>query len=203
TFEDLVSTLQAMSRLISSTSSYSRHYYNSTPHHWYSSRTINHIIIIFQLTLLCSFWVPPSGSVLLKRIMTILVYFLSFFPTVFQTCPKDWIQFKESCYFFYNLNSQWKTWNESRQFCQSSKSDLVVISSLEEQNFIKNKIQYYYDTHHGYWIGLQKLNNNWIWVDGSPDTLGPSSPPPSLCGMLEPQPWTLTGCSVLCAQQRK
>uniref|UniRef100_A0A3P9IF78 C-type lectin domain-containing protein n=1 Tax=Oryzias latipes TaxID=8090 RepID=A0A3P9IF78_ORYLA len=91
---------------------------------------------------------------------------------IFQTCPKDWIQFKESCYFFYNLNSQWKTWNESRQFCQSSKSDLVVISSLEEQNFIKNKIQYYYDTHHGYWIGLQKLNNNWIWVDGSPDTLG-------------------------------
>ncbi|XP_023819624.1 C-type lectin domain family 10 member A [Oryzias latipes] len=91
---------------------------------------------------------------------------------VFQTCPKDWIQFKESCYFFYNLNSQWKTWNESRQFCQSNKSDLVVISSLEEQNFIKNKIQYYYDTHHGYWIGLQKVNNNWTWVDGSPDTLG-------------------------------
>uniref|UniRef100_A0A8C7WUT6 C-type lectin domain-containing protein n=1 Tax=Oryzias sinensis TaxID=183150 RepID=A0A8C7WUT6_9TELE len=50
---------------------------------------------------------------------------------VCQTCPKDWIQFQESCYFFYNLN--WKTWNESRQLCQSMKSDLVVISSLEEQ----------------------------------------------------------------------
>uniref|UniRef100_A0A3P9KWX7 C-type lectin domain-containing protein n=1 Tax=Oryzias latipes TaxID=8090 RepID=A0A3P9KWX7_ORYLA len=50
-----------------------------------------------------------------------------------QTCPKDWIQFQESCYFFYNLNSPWKTWNLSRQFCQSMKSDLVVISSLEEQ----------------------------------------------------------------------
>uniref|UniRef100_A0A8C7YFG0 C-type lectin domain-containing protein n=1 Tax=Oryzias sinensis TaxID=183150 RepID=A0A8C7YFG0_9TELE len=91
---------------------------------------------------------------------------------VCQTCPKDWIQFQESCYFFYNLGSPWKTWDESRQLCQSMKSDLVVISSLEEQTFIKNTIQYYYDTWHGYWIGLQKVNNNWIWVDGSPDTLG-------------------------------
>uniref|UniRef100_A0A8C7X4E9 C-type lectin domain-containing protein n=1 Tax=Oryzias sinensis TaxID=183150 RepID=A0A8C7X4E9_9TELE len=102
------------------------------------------------------------------------------------TCPKDWIQFQESCYFFNNSKPPWKTWDQSRQFCQNMKSDLVVISSLEEQvfvnvyisqlhlqNFIKNKIQYYYDTHHGYWIGLQKVNNNWTWVDGSPDTLGP------------------------------
>uniref|UniRef100_A0A8C7Y8T5 C-type lectin domain-containing protein n=1 Tax=Oryzias sinensis TaxID=183150 RepID=A0A8C7Y8T5_9TELE len=58
---------------------------------------------------------------------------LSFLPTVCQTCPKDWIQFQESCYFFFNLNSPWKTWDESRQFCQSNKSDLVVISSHEEQ----------------------------------------------------------------------
>uniref|UniRef100_A0A3P9IFR9 C-type lectin domain-containing protein n=1 Tax=Oryzias latipes TaxID=8090 RepID=A0A3P9IFR9_ORYLA len=49
------------------------------------------------------------------------------------TCPKDWIQFQESCYFFYNLGSPWKTWDQSRQLCQSMKSDLVVISSLEEQ----------------------------------------------------------------------
>uniref|UniRef100_A0A3P9IF31 C-type lectin domain-containing protein n=1 Tax=Oryzias latipes TaxID=8090 RepID=A0A3P9IF31_ORYLA len=89
-----------------------------------------------------------------------------------KTCPKDWIQFQESCYFFYNLNSPWKTWDQSQQLCQSNKSDLVVISSLEEQRFVKNTIKYYLDVYHGYWIGLQKVNNNWIWVDGSPDTLG-------------------------------
>uniref|UniRef100_A0A3P9JQ00 C-type lectin domain-containing protein n=1 Tax=Oryzias latipes TaxID=8090 RepID=A0A3P9JQ00_ORYLA len=90
------------------------------------------------------------------------------------------ILFQESCYFFYNLNPPWKTWDQSRQFCQSMKSDMVVISSLEEQTFIKNTITYYHDTWHGYWIGLQKVNNIWIWVDGSPDTLGywnnPESP---------------------------
>uniref|UniRef100_A0A8C7YEG5 C-type lectin domain-containing protein n=1 Tax=Oryzias sinensis TaxID=183150 RepID=A0A8C7YEG5_9TELE len=91
---------------------------------------------------------------------------------VCQTCPKDWIQFQESCYFFYNLGSPWKTWDESRQLCQSMKSDLVVISSLEEQTFTKNTIKYYHDNNQGYWIGLQKVNNIWTWVDGSPDTLG-------------------------------
>uniref|UniRef100_A0A8C8DSD5 C-type lectin domain-containing protein n=1 Tax=Oryzias sinensis TaxID=183150 RepID=A0A8C8DSD5_9TELE len=80
-----------------------------------------------------------------------------------QTCPKDWIQFQESCYFFYNLGSPWKTWDESRQLCQSMKSDLT---------FTKNTIKYYHDNNQGYWIGLQKVNNIWTWVDGSPDTLG-------------------------------
>ncbi|XP_024114002.1 low affinity immunoglobulin epsilon Fc receptor-like [Oryzias melastigma] len=91
---------------------------------------------------------------------------------VCQTCPKDWIQFQESCYYFDKLNSPWKTWNGSRQFCQSKKSDLVVISSQEEQTFIKSRIENYYDTWHGYWIGLRRINNNWTWVDQSPDTLG-------------------------------
>uniref|UniRef100_A0A3B3CKH3 C-type lectin domain-containing protein n=2 Tax=Oryzias melastigma TaxID=30732 RepID=A0A3B3CKH3_ORYME len=91
---------------------------------------------------------------------------------VCQTCPKDWIQFKESCYFIYNLNSPWKSWNESQQFCQMKKSDLVVINNREEQTFIKSRIEYYHDIHHGYWIGLRRINNNWIWVDESQDTLG-------------------------------
>ncbi|XP_004078545.3 struthiocalcin-1-like [Oryzias latipes] len=119
-----------------------------------------------------------NNSDKLNKILAAIISYTNFPADLFcpdgvcQTCPKDWIQFQESCYFFYNLNSPWKTWNESRQFCQSMKSDLVVISSLEEQTFIKNTIQHYHDTWHGYWIGLQKVNNKWIWVDGSPDTLG-------------------------------
>uniref|UniRef100_A0A3B3H8D0 C-type lectin domain-containing protein n=1 Tax=Oryzias latipes TaxID=8090 RepID=A0A3B3H8D0_ORYLA len=45
-----------------------------------------------------------------------------------QKCPKNWIESKESCYFFYNLDS-YKAWNDSREFCQNMKSDLVVIST--------------------------------------------------------------------------
>uniref|UniRef100_A0A8C7YB74 C-type lectin domain-containing protein n=1 Tax=Oryzias sinensis TaxID=183150 RepID=A0A8C7YB74_9TELE len=60
-------------------------------------------------------------------------YLISTFLFYFTTCPKDWIQFQESCYFFNNFNSPWKTWDQSRQLCQTMKSDLVVISSHEEQ----------------------------------------------------------------------
>ncbi|XP_024114246.1 oxidized low-density lipoprotein receptor 1 isoform X2 [Oryzias melastigma] len=91
---------------------------------------------------------------------------------VCKACPKDWIQFQESCYFFNHSPSPWKTWDESRQLCQSNNSDLVVISSQEEQTFIKSTIKYYYDFWHGYWIGLRRIKNNWIWVDDSQETLG-------------------------------
>uniref|UniRef100_A0A8C7Y025 C-type lectin domain-containing protein n=1 Tax=Oryzias sinensis TaxID=183150 RepID=A0A8C7Y025_9TELE len=72
-------------------------------------------------------------SFIIKNECYLFFPFLSILHTVCQTCPKEWIQFQESCYFFYNLNSPWKTWDQSQQLCQNMKSDLVVISSLEEQ----------------------------------------------------------------------
>ncbi|RVE63196.1 hypothetical protein OJAV_G00165390 [Oryzias javanicus] len=127
-----------------------------------------------------------NNSDKLKRMKTVVSKY-SAFPVDFfcsdevcKACPKDWIQFQESCYFFYHSNYPWKSWDESRQFCQSKKSDLVVISSIEEQRFIKSRIEYYYDRWHGYWIGLQRINNNWIWVDNSRDTLGYWDNPGSL-----------------------
>uniref|UniRef100_A0A3B3CLN9 C-type lectin domain-containing protein n=1 Tax=Oryzias melastigma TaxID=30732 RepID=A0A3B3CLN9_ORYME len=86
--------------------------------------------------------------------------FFSFICTVCQMCPNDWIEFNKSCYYFYNFNSSLKTWDESRQFCQNNKSDLVVISN------------YCNDTQYGYWIGLRKISNNWTWVDDTQETLG-------------------------------
>uniref|UniRef100_A0A3B3H788 C-type lectin domain-containing protein n=1 Tax=Oryzias latipes TaxID=8090 RepID=A0A3B3H788_ORYLA len=126
-----------------------------------------------------------NNSDKLNKILAAIISYTNFPADLFcpdgvcKTCPKDWIQFQESCYFFYNLGSPWKTWDQSRQLCQSMKSDLVVISIVNVyifhfnlQTFVKNTIQYYYENNQGYWIGLQKVNNIWIWVDGSPDTLG-------------------------------
>ncbi|RVE63197.1 hypothetical protein OJAV_G00165400 [Oryzias javanicus] len=127
-----------------------------------------------------------NNSDKLNRIQAAILSYTNFPGDLFcpdgvcQACPKDWIPFKESCYYFHHSNAPWKSWNESRQLCQRKNSDLVVISSHEEQTFIKNRIEYYYDEWHGYWIGLQRINNNWTWVDNSQDTLGywknPGSP---------------------------
>ncbi|KAF7658318.1 hypothetical protein LDENG_00014280 [Lucifuga dentata] len=88
-------------------------------------------------------------------------------------CREGWIHFQEMCYLFYNLDSPWLSWDKSRQYCKSRGSDLVVVESLGKQKFISNHTEYYYDKYHGYWIGLhQPAEKNWLWIDGSNDTLG-------------------------------
>ncbi|XP_034067385.1 C-type lectin domain family 4 member G isoform X1 [Gymnodraco acuticeps] len=90
-----------------------------------------------------------------------------------QPCLKDWIQFKEKCYLFYNKKSPWMTARESHTHCRNKAADLVVIDSLHEQEFISNHTKHYYDRFHGYWLGLNKMNNkDWGWIDGRNDTLG-------------------------------
>ncbi|XP_068425880.1 C-type lectin domain family 4 member D-like [Clinocottus analis] len=90
-----------------------------------------------------------------------------------QPCQKDWIQFQEKCYLFYNKNLHWKTWRESKRYCQNAAADLVVIDNLHEQTFLTNHIKFYYDKYHGYWLGLhENQDNNWVWVDGKNATLG-------------------------------
>ncbi|CAK6958933.1 natural killer cells antigen CD94-like [Scomber scombrus] len=89
-----------------------------------------------------------------------------------QPCLKDWIQFEENCYLFQDPNANWKTWQNSRGYCQDKNADLVVIDSLQEQEFISNHTKSYSGIYHGYWIGLQENDeHNWLWVDGRNDTL--------------------------------
>ncbi|XP_022054848.2 struthiocalcin-1-like [Acanthochromis polyacanthus] len=87
-----------------------------------------------------------------------------------QPCRSDWILFQEKCYLFYE-EDPWKTWEESRKYCRSKTADLVVINGLQEQEFISNHTNSYYDDSHGYWIGLYEKNGTWVWVDGRNDTL--------------------------------
>uniref|UniRef100_A0A3B5R8I7 C-type lectin domain-containing protein n=1 Tax=Xiphophorus maculatus TaxID=8083 RepID=A0A3B5R8I7_XIPMA len=87
-------------------------------------------------------------------------------------CTGDWILFKKKCYLFYDKPAPWKTWEESRTLCKKRGADLVVINDLEEQEFVSKHIKYYHSEHHGYWMGLQKVNNTWTWVDGRVNSLG-------------------------------
>ncbi|XP_063344255.1 C-type lectin domain family 12 member B-like [Pelmatolapia mariae] len=88
-----------------------------------------------------------------------------------QPCRSGWIPFKNKCYLFYNENAPWKTWGASREYCKGKAADLVVVDDLKEQEFLSSHITYYHDDYHGYFIGLQKTANNWVWIDGHNDTL--------------------------------
>ncbi|XP_023815528.1 CD209 antigen-like protein E isoform X2 [Oryzias latipes] len=83
-------------------------------------------------------------------------------------CPEGWKRFGNSCYY---KSTEQKTWTDSRSFCQFVGSDLVVVNSKEEQEFVSTLNQ-----NSESWIGLfaegspQKQKSEWKWVDGSPLT---------------------------------
>ncbi|XP_029911349.1 CD209 antigen-like protein E [Myripristis murdjan] len=88
-----------------------------------------------------------------------------------QHALQGWLYFNNSLYYF---SSARKTWNDSRQDCQSRGADLVIINSREEQEFTGQLKKLT-------WIGLtdSETEGIWKWVDGTPLTTsywGPGEP---------------------------
>lgn len=74
-------------------------------------------------------------------------------------CPLHWMEHEGSCYWF---SQSGKPWPEADKYCQLENSNLVVVNSLAEQNFLQ--------THMGSvvtWMGLTDQNGPWRWVDGT------------------------------------
>ncbi|XP_040926266.1 C-type lectin domain family 4 member M-like isoform X2 [Betta splendens] len=71
----------------------------------------------------------------------------------------NWRYFNGS---FYYISSTVKTWQDSRTYCQQFGSDLVIVNSLEEKEFIQT-------SQLRAWIGLTDLQTkfSWKWVDGT------------------------------------
>lgn len=51
-----------------------------------------------------------------------------------QTCPKNWADFKDSCYKF--TRTPLKTRDEAEDRCRTHNADLVAVNTLEEHYFI-------------------------------------------------------------------
>uniref|UniRef100_A0AAR2JZM2 C-type lectin domain-containing protein n=1 Tax=Pygocentrus nattereri TaxID=42514 RepID=A0AAR2JZM2_PYGNA len=67
-------------------------------------------------------------------------------------------------YSIYYISTETKTWNKSREDCRQRRSDLLIINSKEEQDFIEK-----FRRGQKAWIGLtyNKTEGVWKWVDGS------------------------------------
>uniref|UniRef100_A0A3P8ZTC0 C-type lectin domain-containing protein n=1 Tax=Esox lucius TaxID=8010 RepID=A0A3P8ZTC0_ESOLU len=78
--------------------------------------------------------------------------------------PEQEFLFARSCYF---ISTQKGTWKNSRRDCQGRGADLAVITSPEEQAFMKS-------LNYGAWLGLTSADAEgaWMWVDGTTLTTG-------------------------------
>ncbi|XP_078507250.1 C-type lectin domain family 12 member B-like [Lissotriton helveticus] len=77
-------------------------------------------------------------------------------------CPHKWLSFRNRCYFF---SEQSESWDFSKKYCLTHRSDLIIIDDQNEIDFIEGK-----DISKSYfWIGLQynKSNSEWSWLNGS------------------------------------
>ncbi|KAL3971658.1 KRAB domain-containing zinc finger protein [Sarotherodon galilaeus] len=82
-----------------------------------------------------------------------------------EPCQRGWLQFKSSCYvtsYHYSLDQ--KTWEGARDDCRGRNSELVVIESPEEQDFVYSSLIRLGAS--DYWIGLRVKGGSWNWVDG-------------------------------------
>ncbi|XP_060936935.1 C-type lectin domain family 17, member A-like [Limanda limanda] len=115
----------------------------------------------------------------LNRTLGVIMTFQNFPVNTFcpdkkcQPCRESWIPFQDHCYLFYEQPARWKTWTQARTICQNKVADLLVVDSLQEQEFINKHTKFYHDLHHAYWMGLHKNEDKkWIWIDGRNETLG-------------------------------
>nr|DBA21572.1 TPA: hypothetical protein GDO54_018183 [Pyxicephalus adspersus] len=76
-------------------------------------------------------------------------------------CQSSWQFFGVSCYI---LSSSAANWQESARWCRIQGGHLVVVSNLEEQNFLQDLVK------ETTWIGLsdRDFEGDWRWVDGTP-----------------------------------
>ncbi|OCT90314.1 hepatic lectin [Xenopus laevis] len=74
-------------------------------------------------------------------------------------CDTDWIAFDGSCYYIVTTE---KNWEDAQATCKAMNSDLVIINSEKEQNFLASVTK-----QTQFWIGLKKNKDGWKWVDGT------------------------------------
>ncbi|XP_043935058.1 C-type lectin domain family 4 member E-like [Protopterus annectens] len=77
-----------------------------------------------------------------------------------EPCRSGWKKFMKSCYFNPTYTAGWAT---ARRKCQKLSSDLVVITSAEEQKFLTSNYR------SNNWIGLtdEAKEDVWLWIDGT------------------------------------
>nr|XP_033785140.1 natural killer cells antigen CD94-like [Geotrypetes seraphini] len=91
----------------------------------------------------------------------------------YKFCPEEWRPWKGKCYF---VSKETKNWNSSQQNCVSREAHLAMLKEPTDREFlpIGNK----------YWVGVNYLNDRWVWLDGMESRFPVMSYYNDPCGIL-------------------
>ncbi|KFM59795.1 Contactin, partial [Stegodyphus mimosarum] len=104
----------------------------------------------------------PDLRAMLKTALFIVIFHSISYSVLCQTCPKEWVDFSDSCYKF--TRTPLRTRDEAQDICRSYNTDLVGVNTLEEHNFIVGWLREN-DPQHRRWFtsGRDDGDNVWIW----------------------------------------
>ncbi|XP_040498081.1 C-type lectin domain family 2 member B isoform X2 [Ursus maritimus] len=93
-------------------------------------------------------------------ILLLIIVFVLAFRSTQDSCPDDWIGFRNKCYYFSEEEGDWSS---SRHNCVTQRADLTVIDTKKEMEFL---IRHKCSSDH--WIGLEMTENQpGRWVNGT------------------------------------
>ncbi|XP_040431282.1 C-type lectin domain family 2 member L-like [Cygnus olor] len=107
-----------------------------------------------------SFWKRVAGIVFCLAVIFILIGVILYSPRLLdlEPCPDDWLYYKRKCYY---QSGSVADWNSSQKFCSDFGASLAVIDHAQDLEFILYRMRTI-----DFWIGLQKTENKFLWVNG-------------------------------------
>nr|XP_056705563.1 hepatic lectin-like [Euleptes europaea] len=139
--------------------------------HWFNSKPYFHVYVLLAISyllILIFFVVGLSRVTSLSSKLSEVDSEIPELPAglndqLFPCGPdtRQWEYFNGKCYYF---SLETAPWIRAHARCAEKQSQLVVINSMAEQNFIQMRTR-----NERYWIGLTDVDAEgvWKWVDGS------------------------------------
>uniref|UniRef100_A0A3Q1GKN4 C-type lectin domain-containing protein n=1 Tax=Acanthochromis polyacanthus TaxID=80966 RepID=A0A3Q1GKN4_9TELE len=118
-----------------------------------------------------------------------------------EPCQKGWLTSQSNCYAIINPTKleNLRTWEEAQEDCSGKNSDLAVVVTTAEKNFVNAK-SWIEKNLKQYWIGLRAVDGIWKWIDGSNLTetswmSGQSATEGSCAVSIQNQGWKSVSCT--------
>ncbi|VDI41180.1 Hypothetical predicted protein [Mytilus galloprovincialis] len=94
---------------------------------------------------------------------TVLVFLLFFLANQSEAaCPVNWKEYKGDCYY---ISENRFRYTDAEITCSSRNASMYVFHDEKQKQWID--AQLFHGTRMEFWIGLQRVNKTWTWIDNT------------------------------------